>query len=305
MAGICEGRVVIVTGAGRGIGRGHALEFARQGAKVVVNDLGAEPDGEGRSEGPAGEVVDEIRAMGGEAVANGDDVSDFAAAAGLVRSAVDAFGGLDVLVNNAGILRDRMLVSMQEAEWDAVIKVHLKGTFAPMHHAANYWRDRAKKGETNDARVINTSSAAGLFGNVGQTQLLRGQGRHRGDEPRRQRRAGGVRRHGQRHRADRPNAHDRGPVRRHDEGARGGLRRDGGRQCRAARRLARQPRIGRRHRAGVRGGRRQAVGGERWQHGPEINKGDRWEPSEIGPALRDLLAKATPNTPVIGARPPR
>jgi len=129
MTGICDGRVVIVTGSGRGIGRGHALEFARQGAKVVVNDLGAEPNGTGSSEGPAGEVVDAIRAMGGEAVANGDDVSDFEGAGRLVQTAIDTFGGLDVVVNNAGILRDRMLVSMSEAEFDAVIKVHLKGTF--------------------------------------------------------------------------------------------------------------------------------------------------------------------------------
>src|SRR5689334_13781968 len=169
MAGVCAGRVVIVTGSGRGIGRGHALEFARQGAKVVVNDLGAEPDGTGSSTGPAGEVVDAIRAMGGEAIANGDDVSDFEAAGRLVKSAVDAFGGLDVLVCNAGILRDRMLVSMSEAEWDAVIKVHLKGTFAPTRHAAAYWRDRVKAGETNDARVINTTSVSGIYGNPGQT----------------------------------------------------------------------------------------------------------------------------------------
>src|SRR5882724_1963208 len=157
MPGLCEGRVVVITGSGRGIGRGHALEFARQGAKVVVNDLGAEPNGTGSSDGPAGEVVDAIRAMGGEAVANGDDCSDFDGAGRLIQTAIDAFGGLDVLVNNAGILRDRMLVSMSEAEFDAVIKVHLKGTYAPMHHAANFWRERIKAGETNDARIVNTS----------------------------------------------------------------------------------------------------------------------------------------------------
>src|SRR5919199_5580727 len=144
--GICEGRVVIITGAGRGIGRGHALEFARQGAKVVVNDLGAEVDGSGSSTGPAGEVVDEIRGMGGEAVANGDDVSDWEGAQRLINTAVETFGGLDVLVNNAGILRDRVLVNMTEEEWDAVIKVHLKGTFGPSRHAAAYWRDESKAG---------------------------------------------------------------------------------------------------------------------------------------------------------------
>src|SRR5437764_915990 len=169
MTGICDGRVVIVTGAGRGIGRGHALEFARQGARVVVNDLGAEVDGTGSSTGPAGEVVDEIRAMGGEAVANGDDISDWEGAQRLINTAVETFGGLDVLVNNAGILRDRMLVNMTIEEWDAVIKVHLRGTFATSRWAAAYWRERTKAGETNDARIINTSSPSGIYGNAGQT----------------------------------------------------------------------------------------------------------------------------------------
>jgi NAD(P)-dependent dehydrogenase (short-subunit alcohol dehydrogenase family) len=169
MAGICEGRVVIVTGAGRGIGRGHAIEFARQGARVVVNDLGAEVDGTGSSSGPAGEVVEEIRGAGGEAVANGEDVSDWEGAQRLVDTAVTTFGGLDVLVNNAGILRDRMLVNMTDSEWDAVIRVHLRGTFAPMRWATAYWRNRVKEGGTNDARIINTTSPSGIYGNVGQT----------------------------------------------------------------------------------------------------------------------------------------
>src|SRR5881398_765044 len=165
MTGLCEGRVVIVSGAGRGIGRGHALEFAKQGARVVVNDLGAEVDGTGSSTGPAGEVVDQIRAMGGEAVANGDDVSDWEGAQRLVNTAIETFGDLHVLVNNAGILRDRMLVNMTIDEWDAVIKVHLRGTFAPTRWAAAYWRERIKAGETNDARVINTTSVSGIYGN--------------------------------------------------------------------------------------------------------------------------------------------
>jgi NAD(P)-dependent dehydrogenase (short-subunit alcohol dehydrogenase family) len=169
MAGICEGRVVVVTGAGRGIGRGHAIEFARQGAKVVVNDLGAEVDGSGSSAGPAGEVVEEIRAFGAEAIANGEDISDWDGAKRLIDSAIDTFGGLDVLVNNAGILRDRMLVNMTDTEFDAVIRVHLRGTFAPMRWAAEYWRNRVKEGETNDARIINTTSPSGIYGNVGQT----------------------------------------------------------------------------------------------------------------------------------------
>jgi NAD(P)-dependent dehydrogenase (short-subunit alcohol dehydrogenase family) len=169
MSGICDGRVVIISGAGRGIGREHALEFARQGAKVVVNDLGGEMDGRGSSTGPAGEVVDEIRAMGGEAVANGDDVSDWEGASRLIRSALDSFGRLDVLVNNAGILRDRMLVNMTPEEWDAVIRVHLRGTFVPCRAALEHWRERSKAGEENDARIINTTSPSGIYGNVGQT----------------------------------------------------------------------------------------------------------------------------------------
>ncbi|MGH9229720.1 MAG: SDR family oxidoreductase [Acidimicrobiales bacterium] len=169
MSGICEGRVVIVTGAGRGIGRGHALEFVRQGARLVVNDLGSEVDGTGSSAGPAGQVVDEIRAAGGEAVANGDDVADWAGAERLVRTAIETFGRLDVLVNNAGILRDRMLVNMTEEEWSDVVRVHLAGTFAPTHFAAQLWRERSRAGEEVDARVVNTSSTSGIFGNIGQT----------------------------------------------------------------------------------------------------------------------------------------
>jgi NAD(P)-dependent dehydrogenase (short-subunit alcohol dehydrogenase family) len=170
MSGICEGRVVVVTGAGRGIGREYALELARQGAMVVVNDLGAEPDGTGSSTGPAGEVVEEIRGMGAEAVADGEDVSDFDGAARMIQRAIDTFGRIDVLINNAGILRDRMLVNMTEEEWDAVVKVHLKGTFAPAHHAAAHWRAVAKEtGAPVDARIINTTSVSGIFGNAGQT----------------------------------------------------------------------------------------------------------------------------------------
>ena len=169
MPGMCEGRVAIVTGAGRGIGREYALMLAEQGAKVVVNDLGGTRDGSGADAGPAHDVVEEIRAFGGEAVANGADVSDWAASKAMIDQAIETFGGLDVVVNNAGILRDRMLTNMTEEEWDIVIKVHLKGTFAPAHHAAAYWRDRSKAGLTNDARIINTSSVSGIYGNVGQT----------------------------------------------------------------------------------------------------------------------------------------
>jgi NAD(P)-dependent dehydrogenase (short-subunit alcohol dehydrogenase family) len=163
-----EGKVAIVTGAGRGIGREHALALARAGARVVVNDLGATLAGEGADETPAQQVVSEVRALGGEAIANGANVADFDEAEAMVRQPIDEFGRLDILVNNAGITRDRMLVNMTEDEWDSVISVHLKGHFAPTRHAAAYWRERSKQGEEVRGRVINTSSPSGVFGNVGQ-----------------------------------------------------------------------------------------------------------------------------------------
>jgi NAD(P)-dependent dehydrogenase (short-subunit alcohol dehydrogenase family) len=166
---ICEDRVCIVTGAGRGLGRDYALMLASEGAKVVVNDVGGARDGTGSDAGPAREVVDEIVAAGGTAAANTDDISTWDGAQRIVQQAIDTFGGLDVLINNAGILRDRMLFSMSEQEWDAVINVHLKGTFATSRHASAYWRERAKAGVGNDARIINTTSVAGLYANPGQT----------------------------------------------------------------------------------------------------------------------------------------
>ncbi len=165
---LLEGRIAIVTGAGRGIGRAHALELARQGAKVVVNDFGVSLAGE-KEESPADAVVAEIKELGGEAVTNGADVADFDQAEAMVRQAIDTFGGLDILVNNAGFVRDRMLVNTSEEEWDAVIRVHLKGHFAPLRHAGAYWRAESKEGRQRDARVINTSSGAGLQGSIGQT----------------------------------------------------------------------------------------------------------------------------------------
>jgi NAD(P)-dependent dehydrogenase (short-subunit alcohol dehydrogenase family) len=165
---VLDGKVAIVTGAGRGIGREHALALAAAGAKVVVNDLGGSLAGEGSDLRPAEDVAEEIRSRGGEAVADYENVADFAGAERLVRHALDAFGGLDILLNNAGILRDRMLVNMTEHEWDAVINVHLKGHFAPTRHAVAHWRERSKAGESVRARVINTSSPSGVFGNVGQ-----------------------------------------------------------------------------------------------------------------------------------------
>ncbi|WP_310963639.1 SDR family oxidoreductase [Nocardioides terrisoli] len=165
--GLLQGRVAIVTGAGRGIGRAHALELARQGAAVVVNDYGVSLAGE-RGDSPADEVVAEIEAAGGRAVANGADVADFAQAEAMVRQAIETYGALDVLVNNAGFVRDRMLVNATEDEWDSVIRVHLKGHFAPLRHAAAYWRAESKAGRPRAGRVINTSSGAGLQGSIGQ-----------------------------------------------------------------------------------------------------------------------------------------
>ena len=168
MGSLVKGRVAVVTGAGRGIGREHALMLASHGAKVVVNDLGGATDGSGADASPAEQVVAEIIQMGGEAVVNGGNVADFGDAKAMIDQAIDTFGGLDILINNAGIFRDRMVFSMSESDWDAVINVHLKGTFAPTHHAANYWRERSKAGLENDARVINTSSPSGIYGNIGQ-----------------------------------------------------------------------------------------------------------------------------------------
>ena len=167
--GICDGRVVIVTGAGRGIGREEALLFAAEGAKVVVNDLGREADGSGDMQPVAQQVVDDIKAAGGEAIANTDDVSDWEGAQRMINAAIETYGKLDTLVNNAGILRDRMLVNMTEEEWDVVIKVHLKGTFAPSRWAAAYWRELAKAGTPLAARLVNTSSSSGIYANPGQT----------------------------------------------------------------------------------------------------------------------------------------
>ena len=166
---LCEGRVAIVTGAGRGLGREHALMLAAHGAKVIVNDLGVDVAGGAEDASAANQVVADIRVSGGEAAANGDDVSDWNGAKNLIDHAIGTFGRLDALINNAGILRDRMLSNMSEEEWDAVIKVHLKGTFAPTRHAAAYWRDESKARGLLKARVINTSSTSGIYGNVGQT----------------------------------------------------------------------------------------------------------------------------------------
>ena len=303
MSGICDGRVVIVTGAGRGIGRGHALEFARQGAKVVVNDLGAEVDGSGSSTGPAGEVVDEIRGMGGEAVANGDDVSDWEGAQRLINTAVESFGRLDVLVNNAGILRDRMLVNMTADEWDDVIRVHLRGTFAPARWAAAYWRERVKAGETNDARIINTSSSSGIYGNAGQTNYGAAKA---GIASFTIIAAMELGRYGITVNCIAPGALTRMTA---------GLN-PNREQPKPDEFDARAPEnvaplvvwLGSPESKDITGRVFNVAGGrisvaEGWHAGPGTDKGDRWDPAELGKVVPDLVARAAPNANQRGMRP--
>jgi NAD(P)-dependent dehydrogenase (short-subunit alcohol dehydrogenase family) len=295
VTGICSGRVVVVTGAGRGNGRGHALEFARQGAKVVVNDLGAEVDGSGSSTSPAGAVVDEIRAAGGEAVANGEDVADWKGAERVVRTAIETYGRLDVLVNNAGILRDRMLFNMSEEEWDGVIQVHLKGTFAPAHFAAAHWRDRSRAGEEVDARIVNTSSTSGIFGNVGQANYGAAKA---GIAAFTIIAAQELARYGVTVNAIAPGARTR--MTENLRGARPGPER-GEFDERAPENVA--PLVvwlGSPESRGVTG-QVFLVGGGRigvargWQRGPMIDKGARWDPEELSEIVRSLLAQAQPD----------
>jgi NAD(P)-dependent dehydrogenase (short-subunit alcohol dehydrogenase family) len=303
MGGICEGRIAIVTGAGRGIGRSHALELARQGAKVVVNDLGGEVDGSGRSTGPAAEVVEEIRAMGGEAVENGDDVSDWEGAQRLVNTAVEAFGGLDVLINNAGILRDRMLVNMSLEEWDAVMQVHLRGTFAPSRWAATYWRERTKAGEANDARIINTSSSSGIYGNVGQTNYGAAKA---GIASFTVIAAKELARYGVTVNAIAPGALTRMTA---------GLRPDAP-QPKPDQFDERSPDnvaplvvwLASPRSAAVTGRVFNVAGGrisvaEGWHAGPGVDKGDRWDPAELDAVIADLVARAAPNADMRGQIP--
>jgi NAD(P)-dependent dehydrogenase (short-subunit alcohol dehydrogenase family) len=304
MSGICEGRVVLITGAARGIGRGHALEFARQGAKVVVNDLGGEMDGTGSSTGPAGEVVTEIRAMGGEAIANGEDVSDFDGATKMVRSAIDAFGRLDVLVNNAGILRDRMLVNMAPEEWDAVVRVHLRGTYAPSRAAIEYWRDRSKGGETNVARIINTTSPSGIYGNVGQTNYGAAKA---GIAAFTVIAAMEVARYGVTMNAIAPAALTR-MTESLSMGQRAAQRPPDEWNALAPENIA--PLVvwlGSEQSSGVTGRVFNVVGGhisvaEGWVEGPVVDKDGRWDPAELGEVIPDLVARAAPNADMRGRR---
>lgn len=301
MTGICEGRVAIVTGAGRGLGREHALELARQGAKVVVNDLGTSLDGEGRSVGPAQEVVDTIVAEGGEAVANGADIADFQQAAEMVQLAIDTFGRLDVLVNNAGFVRDRMLFNQSEEEWDAVIRVHLKGHFATMRHAAAYWRAESKAGRQPVGRVINTSSGAGLQGSVGQAAYSSAKA---GIAALTVVAAHELRNYGVTVNALAPSARTRmteGPFADAMAAPVDGFdRMDPANVSPVVAWLASEDA------ADVSGRVIEVEGGricieEGWRHGPAQDGGRRWDAAELGPVIRSLIAQAAVPEPVYGS----
>nr|WP_216205780.1 SDR family oxidoreductase [Amycolatopsis aidingensis] len=301
MNGMVADRVVIVTGAGRGIGRAHALAFAREGARVVVNDIGTGLAGEGASGGPAQQVVAEIRAEGGTAVANADDVADWAGAANLVHTALEEFGGLDVLVNNAGFLRDRMLVNLGEDEWDAVIRVHLKGHFAPMRHAAQYWRAEAKAGRTPVARVINTSSGAGLLGSIGQGNYSAAKAGIAGLTVVA---AAEFARYGVTVNAIAPAARTRMTERAFAEDM---AAPEDGFDAMAPENVS--PLVvwlGSAESAEVTGRVFEVDGGrvslaQAWRHGPAADKGARWEPAELGPVVAGLLAEAAEPEPVYGS----
>jgi NAD(P)-dependent dehydrogenase (short-subunit alcohol dehydrogenase family) len=295
---LCDGRIVIVTGSGGGLGRAHALAFAAEGARVVVNDIGTSREGEGTSAGPAQQVVDEIRALGGEAVANTDDVADWEGAQRLVQTALDAFGGLDVLVNNAGFLRDRMLANMSVEEWDAVIRVHLRGHFCTLRHAAGYWRDESKAGRTRDARLINTSSGAGLMGSVGQGNYAAAKA---GIAALTIQAAAEMARYGVTANAIAPSARTR-----MTEVAMPDMMRapESGFDAMAPENVA--PLVvwlGSAESKDVTGRVFEVEGGsvsvaDGWQHGPRADKGDRWAPAELGDVVRRLLDQAPGPAPV-------
>jgi NAD(P)-dependent dehydrogenase (short-subunit alcohol dehydrogenase family) len=300
MPGICDGRVVIVTGGGRGIGAEHAVEFARQGARVVVNDLGGAPDGSGADAGPAGEVVARITALGGEAVANTDDVTDFDAAARIVATAIDAFGRLDTVVNNAGMLRDRMFVNMSPQEWDDSIRVNLRGHFCVSRHAAAYWRDQSKAGNPVDARIVNTSSGAGLMGNIGQANYGAAKA---GIAALTIIQAVELGRYGVTANAIAPSARTR-----LTEGVFADMMEEvsSGFDAMAPENIA--PLVvwlGSNESGDVTGRVLEVEGGkisvtDGWQHGPPTDLGRRWDPAEVGPTVRDLIEKAPAPAPVYG-----
>jgi NAD(P)-dependent dehydrogenase (short-subunit alcohol dehydrogenase family) len=302
MAGICDGRVVIITGSGRGLGRAHALELARQGARVVVNDLGCELDGTGGGTGPAGEVVAEIRAAGGDAIANGDDVADFEGAARMVRAAIEAFGGLDVVVNNAGFVRDRMFANAAEDEWDAVVRVHLKGHFAVARHAAAHWRDQAKAGTPVDARIINTSSGAGILGSVGQAAYSAAKA---GIATLTLVQAAELGRYGVTANALCPAARTRMTEGVFTEMMATPDQPDAFDAMAPENVSPLVAWLASTESAQVTGRMFEVEGGKvgiatGWQHGPTTDKGDRWDAAELGPVIEGLLAQAPPPAPVYG-----
>jgi NAD(P)-dependent dehydrogenase (short-subunit alcohol dehydrogenase family) len=298
--GICDDRVVIVTGAGGGLGRAHALAFAAEGAAVVVNDIGTSREGEGSSTGPAQSVVDEIRAAGGSAVANTDDIADWDGAESLVRTAIEEFGTLDVLVNNAGFLRDRMLVGMSIEEWDAVVRVHLRGHFCTLRHAGGYWREQSKNGSQPDARIINTSSGAGLMGSVGQGNYSAAKA---GIVGMTLVAASELARYGVTVNAIAPAARTR-----MTEVAMPDMMKvpESGFDAMAPENVS--PLVvwlGSPDSREVTGRVFEVEGGlvsiaDGWQHGPRADKGERWSPGELGPVVRDLIAQAPAPTPVYG-----
>ena len=301
MSSLCEGRVVIVTGAGRGLGRAHALEFARQGAKVVVNDLGVDADGTGASSDAADAVVEEIAALGGEAVANPDDIADWEGAGRLVATAIERFGRLDVLVNNAGFVRDRMVVSTSEEEWDAVIRVHLKGHFCPTRHATAHWRELSKGGVELDARIVNTSSGAGLLGSVGQGAYSAAKA---GIAALTLIEAVELGRYDITVNAIAPSARTR-----MTEGVFTDMMAAPESGFDAMDPANVSPLVvwlGSAESRDVTGRVFEVEGGvvsvaEGWRHGPKRDKGDRWDPAELGPVVRELLAEARDPDPVYGA----
>ena len=299
--GICQGRVVIVTGAGRGIGREHALELARQGAKVVVNDVGASAGGDGQDVSPAQEVVALIRQRGGDAIVNGADVADFEQAAGLVKASLDAFGRLDALVNNAGILRDRMFVNGSVEEWDAIMRVHLRGHFCVTRHACAHWRDRSKAGERVAARIVNTSSGAGLQGSVGQSNYAAAKA---GIAALTLVQAAELARYGITANAIAPSARTRltenvfpDMMRKPEQGF------DVMDPANIAPLVAW---LCSEESGGVTGRVFEIEGGkisvaDGWRAGPAIDRGGRWDSGEVGDAVREILAKAVPPQKVYGS----
>ena len=295
MKKICEGRVAIVTGAGRGIGREHALELARQGASVVVNDLGAGPDGSGADAGPARLVADEILAAGGKAVVNGDDIAEWAGAERLIDHAIGEFGGLDVLVNNAGILRDRTIAAMTEEEWDAVIRVHLRGTIAPARFATAYWRARSKQtGQPTRARLINTTSASGIYGNFGQSNYGAAKG---GIASFTLIAAQELASYGATANAVAPAARTRLTEALMPEEFAGNLGPE-----HISPLVAWLAGVGSQEVTGrifdVAGGRIGVA--EAWRLGPEVTTQGRWDAAELGAVIPDLVAKAAPNVDMSG-----